>query len=459
MKQTTIRVHVVDYGREFLYMRYKNPVTGKYVTRSTEVSRDSANARKTAAKVAAKWEAELEEGRYKAPSKVTWAEFRQRYEDEVLPGLAPKTAAKAAAVFNAIEEHVSPLRVADLTADRISLLTKCLRELDRSKVGDPAKAKKKIRGAGEIAMRKAPLNGLSEATIKGHLAHLMAALRWAQSMGMLVEIPKVEKPKRAKKSSRTTPMKGRPITGEEFERMLGKVRDVVVEQPGAGAEKKTAELSGEESARVASWQRLLRGLWWSGLRLDEAMQLYWDRDDKLMVDLSGKYPMLRIRAELEKANEDRSLPIAPEFGEFLLATPEAYRMGPVFQPLPQRVKGPRLTTHRVGEVISEIGKVAGVKVSTDLRGGKVKYASAHDLRRSFGERWSLRVMPPVLQQLMRHADIDTTLRYYTGRNAETTSEALWKAVSGNTSGNSTIPATSGAKQNPPQHEAATGVAK
>ena len=113
------------------------------------------------------------------------------------------------------------------------------------------------------------INGLSEATIKGHLAHLMAALRWAQSMGMLVEIPKVEKPKRAKKSSRTTPMKGRPITGEEFERMLGQGACVVVEQPRGGETiNERPELSGRRVARVASWQRLLRGLWSSGLRLD-----------------------------------------------------------------------------------------------------------------------------------------------------------------------------------------------
>jgi integrase len=130
--------------------------------------------------------------------------------------------------------------------------------------------------------------------------------------------------------------------------------------------------------------------------------------------------------------------------------------------LPQlrwRVKGPRLTTHRVGEIISAIGKAAGVKVATEARGGKTKYASAHDCRRSFGERWSHRVMPPVLQQLMRHADINTTLRYYAGRNAETTSETVWKALSGNTSGNSAPLADSSAKKIPPQTESTVGLSK
>jgi hypothetical protein len=45
-------------------------------------------------------------------------------------------------------------------------------------------------------------------------------------------------------------------------------------------------------------------------------------------------------------------------------------------------------------------------------------------------------MPAVLQQLMRRADIEATLRYDTGRNAETTSDTVWKALPGNTSGNS-----------------------
>ena len=34
--------------------------------------------------------------------------------------------------------------------------------------------------------------------------------------------------------------------------------------------------------------------------------------------------------------------------------------------------------------------------------GKTKYASAHDMRRSFGDRWAELVMPAVLQQLTRH---------------------------------------------------------
>ena len=44
-------------------------------------------------------------------------------------------------------------------------------------------------------------------------------------------------------------------------------------------------------------------------------------------------------------------------------------------------------------------------------------------------------MPQTLMELMRHESIETTLKYYVGRNAATTAAVLYAAVSGNTSGN------------------------
>ena len=67
-----------------------------------------------------------------------------------------------------------------------------------------------------------------------------------------------------------------------------------------------------------------------------------------------------------------------------------------------------------------------------------KYASAHDLPRAFGLRWSARVMPAVLQQLMRHESIETTMRYYVGRNADAVADALWSAVDGHPGNESSI---------------------
>ena len=91
------------------------------------------------------------------------------------------------------------------------------------------------------------------------------------------------------------------------------------------------------------------------------------------------------------------------------------------------------------QVDSEIGKAAGVKFRSklksklDSKSGErrpvevVKFASAHDLRRSFGERWAERVLPKVLMELMRHESIGTTMRFYVGQNAQRTADAAWAA--------------------------------
>lgn len=41
----------------------------------------------------------------------------------------------------------------------------------------------------------------------------------------------------------------------------------------------------------------------------------------------------------------------------------------------------------------------------------------------------MRVMPPVLMQMMRHESIPTTQQFYVGRNAEMAAEAIWDTVS------------------------------
>lgn len=378
----SITVHVVNRGRKFLYLRFVDPATRKPIERSS-----GCTTRKAALLEAGKWQAELREGRYKPASKVTWAEFRARYENEALPSLAENTAGKVLSMFNSIEKHVSPARLADLTAERIVTWQQALRD-----------------------------KHLSEATIKSYSAHLKAALRWAADIKLLATVPRIRMPQRAKNQR---VMKGRPLTTEEFEKLLAALPKVV------------------GTRRAPSWEFLLRGLWWSGLRITEALTLRWDGHG-LTVDMTGKRPMLRIPAEAEKGNRSRVLPLAPEAAEMLQAVPEDERTGFVFNPAHKWHQGGRLKRMAVIRTISRIGQKALVKVNSTMKGGTevVKWASAHDLRRAFGERWAQRVMPPVLQQLMRHAEISTTMRYYTGRDAETTAELLYGSLKSDTGSDS-----------------------
>jgi integrase len=276
--QSEIKVHVIDYGRKNLYMRYVDPVTGKQSTRST-----GTHKRKDAERIAHKWEAELQEGRYKAPSKVGWAEFRIRYEDEHLSGKAEGTEINACSMFNTVERLIPIERLSPLTAERISYLQSKLRA-----------------------------ERLSENTIKSHLRQLKAAFRWANRHGLLNEVPHIEMP------TRTGTMKGRPITGEELERMLDSTIDIV----------------GPDAAE--SWWFLLRGLWWSGLRRTEAMHLHWTDARMICVDFTGRRPMFRIHPDAHKSGKECLLPMAPEFAEMLLTVPEADRTGYVFNPVSKR---------------------------------------------------------------------------------------------------------------------------
>ena len=79
--------------------------------------------------------------------------------------------------------------------------------------------------------------------------------------------------------------------------------------------------------------------------------------------MTGKRPMLRIPAALEKGNRDPLLPMAPEFAEFL-AEARGQTHWARFDPRPRRRKL-RLSDWSVGTRISAIGKGAGVKVNAD----------------------------------------------------------------------------------------------
>ena len=124
----------------------------------------------------------------------------------------------------------------------------------------------------------------------------------------------------------------------------------------------------------------------------------------------------------QKAHRDTVLPITPEFATLLHRVPERERRGKVFKL--RDTDGTPLCGGRwvVGKMVSAIGEKAGVVVDERNKGGKVvrKFASAHDLRRAFGQRWASRVMPTVLRELMRHADISTTMKFYVGQDAEAT---------------------------------------
>ncbi len=142
--ETEIRVYVCKYrDRDNLVMMYRDPYSGRQVTKSAKTPNH-----KQAERTAAKWEDDLHNGRYKSPSRVTWEEFRDKYESEVLSGLAKNTEIKVCGILDSVETIINPERVRDVTSDRLSFYV--------------------------AKQRKA---GLAESTLASHVA--TCGLRWA----------------------------------------------------------------------------------------------------------------------------------------------------------------------------------------------------------------------------------------------------------------------------------------
>ncbi|MEO2036091.1 MAG: site-specific integrase [Planctomycetaceae bacterium] len=349
-------------GRKYYEAEFVDPRTEKMHRRSLK----TVNKRE-AERLVGKLQKELEEGQFAATQKIKWKEFRARYLQEGMNGLAKSSRRDIKSTLDKYQKLLSPGTLQSVTEATISRFTTLI-----------------------MANR-------SKFTVGKHLRNLKRMLRWAVRQKLLLECPHIDMPKGVSKGK----AKGRAITTEEFERMLSKVAAVVGKKP------------------TESWKALLRGLWLSGLRLGEALSLSWDDQSCIMVDVSGKYPMFNIPSDGDKSKKQRLLPIAPEFAEVLQAVPDEERTGTVFPLLFQRNHGiaPRVDT--VSEIICDIGEKAGVKVS------ETKFASAHDLRRSFGKRWADKVKPHVLQQLMRHDSLETTMRYYVQSDADEIGAALW----------------------------------
>lgn len=378
-----IPVKIVKYKDRPHYMaRWTDPVTGKLRHLTTGESNE-----KKALKFASKLEEKLESGTYKPDAAISWNVFRKQFWDEYVVSLGETTQAKYELVLSSFESFITIKKLSTINASHLSRY--------------------------QTELRK---KGLREITIKGYLSYVRKALKWAVSQSLLNEVPPINIPKRAKASK---VMRGRPITGEEFDRM----------------QKQVPKQVGKKHANSVKY--LLNGLWWGGLRLDEALRLTWNHGLFCLIELEGHY-YFRIQQEGEKGATDRLLPVAPQFEQMLPNVPP--ESGYVFKPTFNRMKTLRPRLDTMSKIISRIGEKAGVitDIRTDKDGNEKKiHATAHDLRRGFGTRWAPLVQPRVLMEMMRHGNIETTMKYYVVGNAQQTSQTLWNVVNSEQDGNKT----------------------
>jgi integrase len=216
-------------------------------------------------------------------------------------------------------------------------------------------------------LRKLPVQGgrvgNRPSTIKVRLQFLHTTLAWAVQQKLIPAVPKFPTVKVPKK-------KPQPVPAEAFERLLAVAPD---------AQTRTYLLCG----------------WLAGLRLSEAALLRWQpAEDAPYLDLARD--RIILPAAFAKSDEDQWLPLDPELRQALEALA---RRGPkVFRFLAP--DGHEVTTGALSDRVRRLARKAGLKLTM------------HTLRKGFGCRYAATESAHVLQRLMRHASIGTTMAYY-----------------------------------------------
>jgi integrase len=208
--------------------------------------------------------------------------------------------------------------------------------------------------------------GMAPSSMAVRLEFLHTALSWAVGQKLLPSVPQFPAVRVPKKDPQ-------PVAEEAFERLLARAPD-------------------------ANMRAYLLCGWRAGLRLEEAYLLEWEPTDAApWVDLAND--RIVLPAELVKGVRDQWVPLDPELRRELEALPRHGKR--VFRFIDTRKgRGGPISAGGVSDRVARLAKKAGVRLTMK------------SLRRGFGCRYAAKVPAQVLQKLMRHARIKTTMDYY-----------------------------------------------
>jgi len=296
----------------------------------------------------------------------------------------------------------------------------------------------------------------SPMTVNTAMGAIMAFVRYCARHDWIDKVPSIER------LDVDDPMKGRPITADEFEAMLMATPHVV------------------GNSASESWKFTLKILWTTAFRVGDVMSLSWDNKREihpLWRDDRREHPTIFIPSK-QKNGKAQEIPMLPELEELLNTIPECGRsdwianLQPIdtanehehrpttaelkqlaatqsnvniaeiyavsetavrkwlrgagidrkvpktlsVQPDDSVLSGyQRLTKERVGRVIALIGKAANIVVqeADDDSRKRLKFASAHDIRRGCAQRLiNQGVSAETLKLILRHSDFATTEKFY-----------------------------------------------
>ena len=149
-------------------------------------------------------------------------------------------------------------------------------------------------------------------TVNSMLAAIMAFVRYCYDHEWIDRVPPL------RKLDVDEVMRGRPITGEEFERMLAAVPKVVGDGP------------------AEEWRFALNILWESGFRIADLLDFSWDDIERIhpvWPRRQGQHPTLVIPST-QKNGKNEEIPILPGLKKLLDTVPEDRRVGFVVNPPP-----------------------------------------------------------------------------------------------------------------------------
>lgn len=306
---------------------------------------------------------------------LTWPEFWEHCQSNYLSEMSAKHFTKCKTMQTRMAEAakvmgLDPLRCCDITPALMLAVESSLREI-----------------------------GNEPATVKSNMDTLWSMVTWGQDFDL---IPPVTRPRRrrGKKAKKARKAKGRSLSGEEIERIEAAIPLVC----------KSFE-SPDGFVRAMNVMRL------TGMRISEAWMFAWEPVNRghYPVRLGTSTPAIAFSDD-QKSGIEQEVPLTMEAAKWL-AEAERSQIGPqLWVCRTSGKRGQHATNNRLGRVIADAGKRARVVVKRSIKSsGKewIKFASSHDFRRTFATELLHRLDSPThVQQMTRHASVDTLLDYY-----------------------------------------------
>ena len=331
------------------------------------------------------WELHLNPKKSKKSKRgaMLWFDYWRKFRDEHLYDLSPKHVAKCKTMQKRLVDASG--RGQDLRCRHITM------ELIR-----------KV----ETSMRS---TGVEESTVKSNMDTLWSILTFGQELERPLINPALTRPKKRRgKKAKQLQQKKRKSKGRALHPKEVAAMEAAIVECCKDCEKTDGFL------RAMSAMRLI------GMRLQDAWLFHWipTEGTHYPVDLNSDKPAIHF-SSVQKSGEDQLIPLTPAAAKWL-RTIEATRP-PNASPWVCRtvgLRGEHRTNSRLGRVIADAGKRANIVVKR-FSDTKIKYASAHDLRRTFAqEMYAYLRDRDNVSGLTRHAD-PQTLEYYLDSDVST----------------------------------------